>query len=60
MSYYRVYVIGQDGHFIEAINLHCANDGAAIECAKQLVEGYDIELWQEKRMVTTLAASDDK
>jgi hypothetical protein len=47
MSYYRVYIVGQDGHFIDAINLNCADDGAAIESAKQLVDGRDIELWQE-------------
>ena len=57
MSYYRVYIVGQDGHFIDAINLNCADDGAAIESAKQLVDGRDIELWQEGRMVTKLVSS---
>ena len=60
MSYYRVYIVGQDGHFVDAINLDCADDGAAIESARQLVDGHDIELWQEGRMVTKLASSDDK
>ena len=30
MEHYRVYVIGQDGHFIRSIDLSCADDGAAI------------------------------
>ena len=60
MSYYRAYIVGEDGHFIDALNLHCADDGAAIESAKQLVTGRDIELWQEGRMVTKLTTSDDK
>ena len=60
MSYYRVYVVGPDGHFVDVINLDCANDSAAIESAKQLVDGRDIELWQEGRLVTQLAGSDDK
>jgi hypothetical protein len=43
MSYYRAYIVGEDGHFIDALNLDCADDGAAIESAKQLVTGRDIE-----------------
>ena len=51
MQYYRVYVIGRDGHFIKSIDLNCADDGAAIESAKQLIDGYDLELWQRDRMI---------
>jgi hypothetical protein len=58
VPYYRVYLIGRDGHFIEAINLDCANDAAAIESAKQLINGHDVEVWQQDRLVTKLAVSD--
>ena len=51
MQYYRVYVIGRDGHFIRSIDLSCADDGAAIESAKQLIDGSDLELWQRDRPV---------
>lgn len=51
MQHYRVYVIGHDGHFIRSIDLSCADDGAAIESAKQLVDGYDLELWQRDRRI---------
>jgi hypothetical protein len=51
MSEYRVYIIGSDGHFIRAIQLDCADDKAAIESAKQLVNGHDVELWQLDRKV---------
>ena len=51
MSEYRVYVIDSDGHFIRAIQLDCADDKAAIESAKQLVNGHDVELWQLDRKV---------
>ena len=54
MSYYRVYIVGQDGHFRDAVNLDSADDDAAIEAAKQLVNGYDVELWQEGRLVAKL------
>jgi hypothetical protein len=51
MSEYRVYVIGLDGHFINAVLLDCANDKAAIESARQLIDGKDLELWQKDRLV---------
>ena len=51
MQYYRVYVIGRDGHFIRSIDLSCADDGAAIESIKQLIDGYDLELWQGDRRI---------
>jgi hypothetical protein len=60
VTYYRAYVIGRDGHFTEAINLDCADDAAAVDSAKQHVNGHDIELWQQSRMVTRLATSDPK
>ena len=51
MSDYRVYIIGADGHVVRAIQLNCRDDNAAIESAKQLINGHDIELWQRDRRV---------
>jgi hypothetical protein len=51
MSHYRAYVIGRDGHFINSIILNCENDDVAIESAKQLVDGHDMELWQLDRQI---------
>jgi hypothetical protein len=51
MTHYRAYVIGQDGHFIKSVILDCVDDNAAIESAKQLVDGHDIELWQLDRQI---------
>jgi hypothetical protein len=51
------YIVGEDGHFIEAVNL---DDAAAVESAKQLVTSRDVEVWQQGRMVTKLATSDPK
>jgi hypothetical protein len=53
MADYRVYVIGSDGHFVKSIHLDCADDKAAIESAKQLIDGADIELWQRDRKIAT-------
>jgi hypothetical protein len=54
MSHYRAYVIGRDGHFERAVILDCTDDDAAIESAKQLVDGHDVEIWQLDRLVTRL------
>lgn len=51
MPHYRAYFIGRDGHFEKAIDLDCANDEAAQESARQLVDGHDVELWQRDRRI---------
>jgi hypothetical protein len=44
VTYDRAYIIGEDGHFIEAANLDCADDAAAVESAKQLANSHDVEI----------------
>ena len=51
MPDYRAYIIGRDGHFEKAVALDCADDSAAIESAKQLIDGHDVELWQRDRRI---------
>jgi len=53
---YRAYLIGSDDHFCDAVHLVCTDDTEAIEKAKRLVNGHDVELWQQDRMVTTFKA----
>ena len=50
---YRVYTVGPDGHFQSAVRLICPDDETAKEQAKQLIDGLDIELWQQARKVAT-------
>jgi hypothetical protein len=56
MSNYRVYVIGDDGHFLRAIQIDCQDDNAAIESARQFIDGHDIELWQRDRRMARFDA----
>ena len=49
-------VIGEDGHFIRAVQLVCSDDSAARAEAKRLVDGHDIELWQGDRKVATFVS----
>jgi hypothetical protein len=51
---YRTYIIGNDGHFLEAVPLVCADDAEATEKAKRLVDGHDVELWQRDRKIAAL------
>ena len=54
MSEYRAYIIGEDGHFIDAAPLICEDDDAALKQAEQLVNGRPIELWSGKRFIIRL------
>ena len=56
VSIYHAYIVGRHGLFIRAIEIDCADDDAAIESAKQLVDSHDVELWQMDRPVARLGA----
>jgi hypothetical protein len=51
MQEYCAYIIGPDGHFLSRIDLHCADEGEAKECAVRLVDGQNVELWQGDRRI---------
>jgi hypothetical protein len=59
MTHYRAYRTGRDGHFQSAVDLDCADDASAIELAKQLVDGLDVELWQGNRFLIAIRARPD-
>jgi hypothetical protein len=48
---YRIYFVGSDGLFSGAQLLECADDQEAIQTARQLVDGHDVELWKGERFV---------
>lgn len=50
---YRVFVLGTDGHVKARHDLHCATEDEAKERAKQLVDGYDVELWHRDKKIAT-------
>ena len=51
MIEYRVYLVDRDGHFFDAVHLHCADDAEAIGKAKELAVGHGVELWELDRKV---------
>jgi hypothetical protein len=52
---YRVNIMDPDGSSHQAIKLNSPDDAAAVESAKQFIDGKDIELWQNNRRVVTFA-----
>lgn len=56
MPEYRVYILGSDNHFERSVALECADDGEAVQKAKQLVERHGVELWQRDRKIATFPA----
>ena len=54
VGYARVpaYLIGHDGRIERRVEMLCADDEAAKDQAKQLVDGHDVELWQRDRRIT--------
>ncbi len=52
--YYRAYTIGPDGHFVDFLNIEAEDDRAAIETARNCLQGRDVEVWQQAREVGRL------
>ena len=50
---YYAYIIGDDGHVRDRIEVLCGNDDEAKRYAEQLVNGHAIKLWQEARRIAT-------
>jgi hypothetical protein len=44
MAEYRVYLIDSDDRFYDVVPLICADDDEAMEKAKHLADGHDVEL----------------
>jgi hypothetical protein len=55
MPYYRIYSVTEDGHIRgvpEAVE--CDDDRGAIDRAKALLDGLDLEVWDGPRRVAVL------
>ena len=59
MPQYRFYNLEKDGQaLIARIDLTLDDDATAIACAKQLIVGEEIQVWQGARLVAGLSAAD--
>jgi hypothetical protein len=48
---YYAYIIGDDRHIQNRVEIVCKDDEEATRLAEKLVDGHAIELWQEARKV---------
>jgi hypothetical protein len=53
---YRVYTVGNDGHFTgPAAEVEAADDsGVFAYCAEKLADGHVLEVWDHKRFVARI------
>jgi hypothetical protein len=58
MQDYRAYIVGADGHIVDRVEFWCSDDDAAKAEAAQLVDGHDVELWQQGRKVADFKHKD--
>jgi hypothetical protein len=54
MPYYRAYILNAEDHFVSHEELVCDCDSQAVEQAKRLVDGHDVELWNGERLIIRL------
>ena len=54
MANYRAFVIAAAGEVVRRYDFVSSDDAAALEHARQLVEQFDIEVWQLHRRVGVL------
>lgn len=54
MPDYRAYIVDKDGHIKTFEIVTALDDAAAVEAAKPLVDGHDIEIWHLARKVAVL------
>jgi hypothetical protein len=55
---YRAFTIGQDGHISGAEGFNAADDEEALQKARRLVDGHDVEIWQLERKVGLIKAAE--
>lgn len=56
MSYYRVYHLSENGSIHAFDEIECEGDGAALDFARDKIDGGPVEVWNQDRKVATLGA----
>jgi hypothetical protein len=57
MRDYRVYTLGEDGHFVDVRDLQCATDAEAVEKAKQFLDPRNLQVWCRGRYVAHIPSA---
>ena len=56
VKHYRLYRLGPDGHFQQAIDLECEDDSEAETMAERCANSCGLELWSGARKVREIPA----
>jgi hypothetical protein len=59
MAEYRIFTVGSDGHFIDFEAVICDDDEQAVQKAKNLLDGHDLQIWSGPRYVRWLKHKDE-
>jgi hypothetical protein len=57
MPNYRTYLLDENGHISNVVDMECTDDEQAKECAKKFVCGSNAELWHQDRLIATYTAA---
>ena len=61
MPTYRIFTVGHDQHYSGMPQIvECVDDNEAVDKAMQFLNGLDLEIWDQKRMVARLPNSPPK
>ena len=53
MLEFAAYLIGEDGHIVNRVDLLCADESEAKTKAADLAIEFDVELWERARRIET-------
>lgn len=57
MNEYRIFIVGAEGHFIKCEPLVCRDDSEAVQNARRMLDGHDLEIWSGERFVMRLKST---
>ena len=54
MPHYRAFILDKNDHVFKRHDFEAENDTAALETARQYVDGHDVEVWKRTHIIGRL------
>jgi hypothetical protein len=54
VNVYRAYFLNEEDHIVRRVDLKAAEDHAALEEARKMLDGQDIEIWHGGKKILRL------
>lgn len=58
MADFRLYFLDKGDHIVEARNLECTDDDAAVRAVESLRDGRSMELWRRDRRIRSFPTAE--